>query len=119
MFKWLDRWLTRKIHSVIMTDERNEFDMGTTEDDFPRAPRKRGGLSTRIRNRIDDISEEPFPLEHGMRFTIYQASGGLIIQYSQYDEKINETNHALHIITNDMDIGDSLSKIITIQQLRK
>jgi hypothetical protein len=120
MFKWLDRWLTRKIHSVIMTDdEKTEFDMGTSEDDFPRPPQKgRGRLSTRIRNRLDGI-EEPFPHEHGMRFTIYQASGGLIVQYTQYDEKINEAYHALHIITNDMDIGEALSKIITIEHLRK
>jgi hypothetical protein len=54
-----------------------------------------------------------------MSFTIYQASGGHILEYSSYDEKSDRHTNALHIITSEQDLGQGIAHIITIEMLRK
>ena len=55
----------------------------------------------------------------GMGFTIYQAVGGNIMEYSSYDEKTDRHEHRLHIITSEQDLGQGISHIITYEMLRK
>ncbi len=53
-----------------------------------------------------------------MNFQICRATGGYIVEYSNYDRKRDEHNRHLHIITDEQDLGDSISKIVTIEILR-
>ena len=55
----------------------------------------------------------------GMSFTIHQASGGYVLEYSSYDDKTDRHNHNLHIIPSDQDMGQGIAHIITIEMLRK
>jgi hypothetical protein len=55
----------------------------------------------------------------GMGFTIYQAVGGNILEYSYYDEKKDNHEHRLHIIPSDQDLGQGIAHIITYEMLRK
>jgi hypothetical protein len=54
----------------------------------------------------------------GFRLQIYGASGGTIIETTKYDRKSDENRHSLHVVTDDKDLGEQLSKIITMEQLR-
>ncbi len=54
----------------------------------------------------------------GFRLNVYGASGGTIVETTKYDRKHDENRHSLHVITEDKDLGDELSKIITMEQLR-
>ena len=54
----------------------------------------------------------------GFRLQIYGASGGTIIETTKYDRKSDENRHSLHVVTEDKDLGEELSKIITMEQLR-
>ena len=54
----------------------------------------------------------------GFRLSVYGASGGTIIETTKYDRKSDENRHSLHVVTEDKDLGDELSKIITMEQLR-
>jgi hypothetical protein len=54
----------------------------------------------------------------GFRLSVYGASGGTIIETTKYDRKSDENRHSLHVVTDDKDLGDALSKIITMEQLR-
>jgi hypothetical protein len=59
-------------------------------------------------------------LDHnGMNFTIHSANGGFIMEYNTYDPRTDERNNALHIITSDQDLGQSIAHIITLEMLRK
>jgi len=59
-------------------------------------------------------------LDHnGMNFTIHSANGGYIMEYNTYDPRTDERNNALHIITSDQDLGQSIAHIITLEMLRK
>jgi len=55
----------------------------------------------------------------GMGFTVYQAVGGNILEYSSYDEKKDSFEHRLHIIPSEQDLGQGIAHIITYEMLRK
>ena len=55
----------------------------------------------------------------GMNFTIHQASGGYVLEYSAYDDKTDRHNHNLNIIPSDQDMGQGIAHIITLEMLRK
>jgi hypothetical protein len=86
-------------------------------------------LKQRIRNWLmnDNDTEECYAVEdetgpdlnsQSFRLNIYGASGGTIIETTKYDRKSDENRHSLHIVTEDKDLGEELSKIITMEQLR-
>ena len=54
----------------------------------------------------------------GMNFTVYKANGGFVLEHRQYDSKIDRSNNYLHIITEDMELGEEIAKIITYTTLR-
>jgi len=54
-----------------------------------------------------------------MRFTIYNASGGKIVEISHYDHKTDRHSTSLHIITSDEDFGEELGKIAFVELLKK
>ena len=86
-------------------------------------------IKQRIRNWLmnDSDAEECYAVEdsngpdlhsHSFRLNVYGASGGTIIETTKYDRKSDENRHSLHVVTDDKDLGDALSKIITMEQLR-
>ena len=87
-------------------------------------------IKQRIRNWLmndRDDAEECYAVEdsngadlnsHSFRLNIYGASGGTIIETTKYDRKSDENRHSLHVVTEDKDLGQELSKIITMEQLR-
>ena len=54
----------------------------------------------------------------GFRLQVYGASGGTIVETTKYDQKKDENRHSLYVVTEDKDLGEELSKIITMEQLR-
>jgi hypothetical protein len=70
------------------------------------------------RNRVTTVNSRSFE-SRGMGFTIHQAVGGNIMEYSSYDEKTDRHEHRLHIIPSDQDLGQGIAHIITYEMLRK
>jgi hypothetical protein len=86
-------------------------------------------IKQRIRNWLMNDEDEygnsivvdesgPNLSSQGFRLNIYGASGGTIIETTKYDQKKDENRHSLHEVTEDKDLGEELSKIITMEQLR-
>jgi hypothetical protein len=86
-------------------------------------------IKQRIRNWLmnDSDDEKCYAVEdsngvdlssNSFRLNIYGASGGTIIETTKYDRKSDENRHSLHVVTEDKDLGQELSKIITMEQLR-
>jgi len=70
------------------------------------------------RGRLGTVNSRTFETR-GMGFTIYQAVGGNVMEYSSYDEKKDTHETRLHIIPSDQDLGEGISHIITYEMLRK
>jgi hypothetical protein len=88
-------------------------------------------LKQRIRNWLmndsDEVDYHPISIadsdgpniqSQGFRLNVYSAGGGTIIETTKYDRKNDDHRHSLHIVTDDKDLGEELSKIITMESLR-
>lgn len=53
-----------------------------------------------------------------LRFNIFRANGGTVVQTHIYDRQKDRSFQQLHIVGHDQDLGESLSKIITMESLR-
>ena len=53
-----------------------------------------------------------------IRFNIFRANGGTVVQTHMYDRQKDRSFQQLHIVRNDQDLGESLSKIVTMESLR-
>jgi hypothetical protein len=54
-----------------------------------------------------------------MRFTIYNAQGGKIVEVRTYDRKRDHWDSALHVIESNDDFGNSIAKIIFTESLKR
>ena len=69
--------------------------------------------------QVNSIDEDgPDLNSQSFRLNIFSASGGTIVETTKYDRKSDENRHSLHVVTADKDLGEELSKIITMEQLR-
>jgi hypothetical protein len=103
----MKEWLRRKLHIFLWPE-----DQPVAYDD-----RKMATItSTRgSRHHGNTLSNDNEPL----RFTVYNASGGKIVEISHYDQKRDRHETSLHIINSDEDFGESLGKIAFIELLKK
>ncbi len=53
-----------------------------------------------------------------LRFNIFRANGGTVVQTHVYDRQKDRNLQQLHIVGHDQDLGHSLAKIITMESLR-
>jgi hypothetical protein len=57
--------------------------------------------------------------DRGIRFNVYKATGGTVIETSFYDRHKDRHNSSLHVITDDQDLGKEIGKIITMETLKQ
>jgi hypothetical protein len=53
-----------------------------------------------------------------LSFKVYHATGGKIIECSQYDRQKDQYDFNLYVIGKEEDLSEKLSKIITLEALR-
>jgi hypothetical protein len=57
--------------------------------------------------------------ERALRFHVFQATGGRIVETQRYDHNHDRNTTGLYIITSDQDFGRELDKIITMETLKR
>ena len=55
---------------------------------------------------------------HGMTFTIYAANGGHVVEFRSYDPSTDRSFSSMHVIPEDQEFSDTISKIVTLECLR-
>jgi hypothetical protein len=53
-----------------------------------------------------------------LRFKVFKASGGTVVQTDYYDQKTDRQHNTLHVIVEGQDLGKELGKIITFESLK-
>jgi hypothetical protein len=99
----MKNWLRRKLHIFLWPEDQ------------PIAYDGSKMAATLTSSRQHSLGSENEPL----RFTVYNASGGKIVEISHYDQRTDRHHTSLHIITSDEDFGESLGKIAFIEVLKK
>jgi hypothetical protein len=92
--KWFDNWFAKKC--------KQAWDRSCENNMVEVSPIKK---SSRVET------------ERTMILNVTKASGGWIIENRQYDIHKDRTNTSIYIITDDKDLGEELSKIITYENL--
>lgn len=67
---------------------------------------------------VEEIGRIDQP-ERAIRFTVYNANGGRVVETGRYDRKMDRHHNNLYIITADKDFGQEIDKIITLESLRQ
>jgi hypothetical protein len=86
-------------------------------------------LKRRLRNWINDddgrisirdlaVASVEEPDTECIRFKVFKASGGTVIQTDHYDRKTDRQHNSLHVIVDGQDLGKELGKIITYESLK-
>jgi len=103
---FIKRWLANTVKDVLIHEQyiksENERWVERTK---PIVQLSRGGID-------HSLNSEP------LRLNVYRANGGTIVETNSYDRKTDRNSSQLHIITHDVDLGQGLSKIITMESLR-
>ena len=66
----------------------------------------------------DMVVEEAGLSSDGMRFHLYRASGGYVVETRHYDRRNDRNENKMYVITEDQDVGHAIGKIITMESLR-
>jgi len=53
-----------------------------------------------------------------MRFKVYNARGGKIVEFTRYDRQKDRNEHDLYIIRNDEDFGERIAKIAMFEGMK-
>ena len=56
---------------------------------------------------------------NGMNFTVYNATGGKVIQFSIYDKQRDRHISSLYVVTDRENLGEELAQIITKESLTR
>jgi hypothetical protein len=72
---------------------------------------KRSQRGLAIANDSESFSTEP------LRLSIYIANGGTVVETRTYDRLKDRSQNQLYVINDGEDLGEQLSKIITITSL--
>ena len=87
-------------------------------------------LKKRLRNWINDDSDDYITLDKHpirvsdepdsecIRFKVFRANGGTVVQTDRYDRKSDRQYNNLHVIVEGQDLGQELGKIITYESLK-
>jgi hypothetical protein len=55
---------------------------------------------------------------NGIRFTVYKADGGHVVETKTYD-KHHDCHTSLYIVTSDQELGERLAHIITYESIKR
>lgn len=105
----MKNWLRRKLHNFLYPEEQLTSYGGE----------KRAMTGIAISGRGNHHSQTLGSDSDPLRFTVYNASGGKIVEINHYDSRTDRHSTSLHIITSDEDFGAELGKIAFLETIKK
>ncbi len=104
--KWFDKWIMKKAENIM----RKERDIDSGHVTYNLASAKQHGIRpVEVSDSLDT---------RAVKFKMYKASGGTIIETAMYDDRKDRHNVSLYVVTNDKNLGEEIGKIITMESLK-
>jgi hypothetical protein len=100
---------SRRKHSMGKLSLRQRFRNWLFEED-----RSNGPLPQDI-----SVDDDLLDSERCIKFKVFNASGGRVIETCYYDSQKDRTKRSLYVITNEKDFGHEIDKIITMEHLKQ
>ena len=95
-------WLKRKVIQWVREDWENER-------------KSNGERGVLVSSRDVDSIPENDPI---ITFRIYSATNGKILEFRRYDRKTDRNDNSTYIIEKDRDIGEYVSKCLSLEMLK-
>lgn len=103
--KWLENWVYRCVNRARNRDEIC---------DMPKLTNGRDNSTLRGNMRVSSTYDD----ENVIRFTLYGATGGKIVEAMSYDKKNDRERVHRYVVSEEGDLSDTLAKIVTMESLR-
>lgn len=104
--KWFDKWIMKRAERIMQR-----------ENNVHQPEERNWAVGAKVRlssgQSIGDSLDSP-----AVRFKMFKASGGTIVETTIYDDQRDRTINGLYVITNDKDIGVEIGKILTLESLK-
>ena len=107
--KWFDKWFSKQCKKAWNYRDESEDDEPSYNSIRPKATQ-----TSRVSMHDSSINCS----SSRMNFTMYKASGGIVIETQHIDRRTENHVTSLHIITEDKNLGEELGKIITYESLK-
>lgn len=79
---------------------------------------KFNGTATAIKTLPISSSNIDQP-DRAIHFTVYNATGGRVVETRRYNTKTDRSASGLYVITSDQKFGNEIDKIITMEALKQ
>ena len=71
-----------------------------------------------LSNSMEVVAASQSIDSNGIRFTVYKADGGHVVETKTYD-KHHDSHTSLYIVTSDEELGERLANIITYEAIKR
>ena len=106
-------WFRLKIRAFIFPDTEADTPRALGGVNISRNAARKNTLSIRDNIGLDDNQHNP------IRFNVYNASGGKIVETKVYNEKSDSWDSSLHVIDSSENFGEAVGKIVFMEMLKK
>jgi hypothetical protein len=106
--KWFDRWFAKKLMQVI--EQSNHPDAPVEAMSYYNG---RLNHATTVKSISSGSGSLNGPIS--TNFTIYQASGGYVIEHSRYEREKDMPGPKLTIVGRDDDLATAIAHVITLE----
>lgn len=109
--KWFDKWIMKRAERIM--NESQEIQIPETSTNWAIGAKVKHAQMGIRHDSIGDSLDSP-----AVRFKMFKASGGTIIETTIYDTQRDRTINGLYVVTNDKDLGTEIGKILTLESLK-
>jgi hypothetical protein len=118
--KWLDNWIQKKARQAWENSTENSTQYKLSPNEVQALTLGGGGIS---KHHLPVFPSQS-PGAQSINFQIYPATGGYVVEIhfaepNTYIVNGSMPQKSLHIIPSDKDLGEAISKIITLEMLKK
>jgi len=104
---FISRWMLKALKSAVAEEQQQEKERAAMNQ--IKMPRSIGTIQ----------SGPSLDSDKGIRFQVYKAQGGFVVETNSYDRTRDRHFSSLHIVGDDEKFGDKIEKIITMEALKQ
>ncbi len=96
---WFKHWISRQCEEAWNQARNNKLERG-------------------LANTVMPVPSNSVNSNPNLIFKMYRASNGFVMEVGRQDRRHMDTNYEMYLIADGEDLGNSISKIITLETLR-
>lgn len=104
------RWLIKIAHNALEKSQQEQQAMAINKT--------LSGVGSINLNSVMQSESPRLDSDKAIRFNVYVATGGRIVEVNRYDRQKDRHVSGLYVITSEQDFGREIDKIITMEYLK-